>query len=47
MTLALGGAMVLGTWVSKRVLEQMPVEWLRRFVGLLPVVIALQMIITG
>ncbi len=47
MALALGGAMVLGTWVSKRVIERMPVEWFRRFVGLLLVVIALQMIITG
>jgi small neutral amino acid transporter SnatA (MarC family) len=29
------------------VIERMPVEWFRRFVGLLLVVIAIQMIITG
>jgi len=39
--------MVLGTWASKRVIERMPVLWFRRFVGLLLILIAIQMIITG
>ena len=43
----LGLAMVLGTWASKRLIERMPVVWFRRFVGVLLVVIAIQMILTG
>lgn len=47
LALALGAAMVFGTWASKGIIERIPVEWFRRFVGLLLVVIAIQMIITG
>jgi len=47
LAMALGLAMVLGTWASKRVIERMPAVWFRRFVGALLVVIAIQMIVTG
>jgi uncharacterized protein len=40
-------AMVLGTWASKRVIERIPVKRFRQFVGVLLIVIAVQMIITG
>ena len=47
LAVALGLAMVAGTWASKRLIERLPVHWFRRGVGLLLVVIAIQMIITG
>lgn len=47
LAIALGGAMVLGTWASKRIIERMSAAWFRRFVSLLLVVIAIQMIVTG
>lgn len=47
LAIALGGAMVLGTWASKRIIERMSAAWFRRFVSLLLVVIAIQMIVAG
>lgn len=47
LALALGGEMVLGTWVSKKLIQRMPAAWFKRFVGLLLVIIAVQMIVMG
>lgn len=47
LAIALGCAMVLGTWASKRVIERIPPKRFRLFVGLLLTAIAVQMIVTG
>ena len=47
LALLLGGAMVLGTWAGKLLIERMPVIWFRRIVTGLLVVIAAQMVVTG
>lgn len=47
LALALGGAMVLGTWSSRRLIDRLEVARFRRWVGALLVVIALQMILMG
>ena len=47
IALLLGGAMVLGTWAGKRLIERMSVTWFRRFVAGLLVVIAVQMVVAG
>jgi len=43
----LGVAMILGTWAGKRFIERMPVTQFRRFVTLLLMIIALQMLLFG
>ena len=47
LALLLGTAMVLGTWVSKRLVERLPPERFRHYVSVLLGVIALQMILFG
>lgn len=47
LALALGGAMVLGTWASKRIIEKLSPDRFQLIVGVLLVAVALQMIITG
>lgn len=44
---ALGIAMILGTWVSKSLVERVPTTWFRRFVTVLLVIAAVQMIWQG
>lgn len=44
---SLGGAMIAGTWVSKRVVERIPADRFRLAVGILLCAIAVQMILTG
>lgn len=43
----LGAAMVAGTWVSRKLVQRIPTKWFQRFVTVLLVIIAIQMIITG
>ena len=47
LALLLGLAMILGTWVSKRLVERLPPERFRGYVSVLLGVIALQMIVFG
>lgn len=47
LALALGVAMVLGTWAGKLVVERAPVRWFRLGVLALLVVVSLQMIVAG
>lgn len=47
LALLLGTAMVLGTWASKRLIQKLPPVWFKRFVSLLLVVVAAQMIVVG
>jgi uncharacterized protein len=47
LAIALGFAMVLGTWVAKRFVERLSPERFRAFVAILLVVIALQMLLFG
>lgn len=47
LALALGAAMVIGTWASKRIIERISADRFRMFVGLLLVAIALEMLIMG
>lgn len=47
LALALGGAMVAGTWASKRLIERISPDQFRSFVGVLLVLTAIQMIVTG
>jgi uncharacterized membrane protein YfcA len=44
---ALGLAMILGTWASKRIIQRTPADLFRKLVGALLVAIALQMLIMG
>lgn len=47
LAVALGLAMILGTWAAKRIIEQMPAERFRNFVAALLVLISLQMLLFG
>jgi len=47
LAVLMGGAMVLGTWSAKRVIERMPREIFRRFVAILLVAIAGYMVVHG
>lgn len=47
LSVILGGAMILGTWSAKRVIEHMPRESFQRFVALLLAAIAGYMLIHG
>ncbi len=47
LALILGLAMILGTWVSKRLVERLPPERFRHYVSVLLGIIALQMMIFG
>jgi len=47
LALLLSGAMILGTWAGKRVIERLPELWFRRLITSLLIVISVQMIVTG
>ena len=47
LAVLMGGAMVLGTWSAKRVIERMPRETFQRFVAVLLVAIAGYMVLHG
>lgn len=44
LSLALGGAMILGSWAGKRLIERLSTNWFGRLVSILLVVSALQLI---
>lgn len=45
--LFIGVAMILGTWVGKKIIEKLPEEQFVKFVGVLLILIGLQMLIWG
>lgn len=45
--LFMGGAMIGGTWVGKRIIEKLPKETFRKFVGILLAAVGLEMMILG
>ncbi len=47
LAVALGVAMILGTWTAKRMIERMPPERFRNFVAILLVLVSLQMLVFG
>lgn len=47
LVLVLGSAMVAGSWVGKRLITAMPVQWFRQFVAALLVATCAYMIVSG
>ncbi len=45
--LFMGFAMIIGTWVGKKIIDRMPKEKFVKFVGILMAIIGLQMLIFG
>lgn len=45
--LFMGFAMIIGTWVGKKIIDRMPKEKFTKFVGILMAIIGLQMLILG
>jgi uncharacterized membrane protein YfcA len=47
LALALGAAVIAGTWVSRRLAERLPVAWFRGFITILLAAVGLFLAITG